>query len=513
MVNRTITDGKAGFMKRWIVLSMWVVAGALGADAQVAVSDASAPQSVVLSLYDQGFGLVSELRRITPARGANRLRFAGLPPGIDPSTISFIPLGATAGLDVREQRYRHDAASAEALLRRLVGQRVEVKTASETVTGDLLHAVGWEAGGDRSSAFLVVQSGRNARVFLNAADIEQVLLPEAGDRLALRPELIWEVEAASEGPQNVRLSYRIDGLEWMASYDVIVLEDGATAYFGGRIGVQNRTQGSFSNAQIRLITTESGLARDQREATAASGSRSRDVGGGPPLRYAYRADAPTFEERVSGPAPIETFSVEGTVNLAPGDQTFLRYVQANQLPVQRFFVYDGVRFDRFQRFRRNDWNYGTESHPIVDAHLQFTNEEAEGLGVPLPPGRFRLYQRRRDGTVEFVGEDRLLSTPVNQSGHVRLGPARGLQGERERTGYVEVTPLRVYEESFRITVENLSEESAEIRVVEHLYRWHDFEIVRADAEYELVGEQTIEFRPVLRPGGRRTIHYTVRYSW
>lgn len=499
-------------MKRMLLLLLCVLGGTEWARAQVAVSDASSPQSVVLSLYDQGFGLVSEMRRITPARGLNRLRFTGLPAGVDPGTLSFIPLGAAGGIDVLEQRFRHDLASPEAMLRRYIGHRVEVQTATGVVTGNLLHASGWGAGQNRDAAFLVVQSGAAAQLFLNAGEIDHVRLPDAGQRVALAPELVWDIASEAEGPQNIRLSYRVDGLEWQANYDVILHEDGQRAYFGGRIGVKNQSHGSFQNAQIRLITTESGLAQDQRRTTAAAGARGRETGS-PPMRYAYGADSPTFEETVSGPAPIESYPVEGVTSLAPGDHVFLRYVQTDRLPVQRFFVYDGVRFDRFQRYRRNDWNYGTESHPIVDAHLQFANEAADGLGVALPPGRFRLYQRREDGTVEFIGEDQLLATPVGASGHVRLGPARGLQGERERTGYVEVTPMRVYEESFRISLENNSEEAAEIRVVEHLYRWHDFEIVRADAEYERTGPQTIEFRPVLRPGGRRTIHYTVRYSW
>ncbi len=493
----------------------WMLVGVIllpGAVTQSAESDASSPHGTVLSLYDLGFGLVNEVRRINTGSGLNRLRFTGLPAGIDPATLSFIPLGTTAGLDVLEQRFRHDTASAATLLRRYMGQTIEVRTRSGTETGTLLHASGWESGANRQTAFLVIATGDGVQLFLNAADIEHVVLPEPAYRIALQPELIWTVEAESEGPQNIRLSYQLDGLEWMAQYDVIVQEDGRTAYFGGRIGLRNTSLGTFSNAQVRLITTESGLAHNERQRTAASGAR-RESTTSPPMRYAYGADAPTAEEAVSGPVPISIYNLPEMVTLAPDDHVFIRYVQADRLSVERFFVYDGVRFDRFQRFRRNDWNYGTESHPIVDAHLQFINETAEGLGVALPPGRFRLYQRKAEGVVDFVGEDQLLSTPVDGVGHVRLGPAPGLVGERERTGYVEVTPMRVYEESFRISLENNSDEAAEIRVVEHLYRWHDFEIVRADAEFELVGEQTIEFRPVLRPGGRRTIHYTVRYSW
>ena len=50
-------------------------------------------------------------------------------------------------------------------------------------------------------------------------------------------------------------------------------------------------------------------------------------------------------------------------------------------------------------------------------------------------------------------------------------------------------------------------------MVEHLYRWVDYEIVKADADYTATAPQTVEFRPVLKPGGKKSIHYTVRYRW
>ncbi len=73
--------------------------------------------------------------------------------------------------------------------------------------------------------------------------------------------------------------------------------------------------------------------------------------------------------------------------------------------------------------------------------------------------------------------------------------------------------MHEYEETFEIRLTNLGEEAALVRVVEHLYRGPEFEIVKADSEYTQTGPQTIEFRPELKPGARRALHYTVRYRW
>ena len=481
------------------------------AHADVAESKASAPQTPSIAVYDQGFGLVSEMRRITPAGGENIIRFRRLPARLEPSTVSFIPLVGLPGLDILEQHFFYDPVSPEALLTRYLGRTVEILANGEHHRGRLLHVPRWRGEPNDHDMLLLETDDDGARVFLSPDHVSQVILPDVGRNAYLEPTLQWRVRAEQEGPQNIRLTYRVDDFRWKAAYEVVLDEEGENAYFGGRIGLMNQSGGDYEEASIQLVATERGMLRERRRSAVASPRDPRFTS--PPLRYAYGAEEPSFEEATVSLAPVHTYRLDQPVTLRHGDQKFVQYVRVDALPVSRFFVYDGVRFDRFQRQRRNDWNYGTESHSVVETHLQFDNERATGLGIDLPSGQFRLYQRKRDGAVEFIGEDTLLPTTADESGHVLLGPARGLRGERERTSYSEITPLRVYEESFQITVENNTDNAVEIRVVEHLYRWHEYEIVRADAEYEKTGEQTIEFRPTLRPGGRRTIHYTVRYSW
>jgi hypothetical protein len=212
-------------------------------------------------------------------------------------------------------------------------------------------------------------------------------------------------------------------------------------------------------------------------------------------------------------APEHTYSLPQGLTIDPGETRYFQFAVQEKLPVTRIYVYDGVKFDRFQRNRRNDWNYGTEYHTAVETHLEFNNTKESGLGEDLPLGYVRVFQQVADGASDYLGEDFIRAANAGQTGHVLLGPARGLQGERERTGYAEVKPLHEYEETFEIRLSNSTDEAAEIRVVERLYRWTEYEIVKADAEYVSTGPQSIEFKPTLKPDGTKVIHYTVRYRW
>ena len=70
------------------------------------------------------------------------------------------------------------------------------------------------------------------------------------------------------------------------------------------------------------------------------------------------------------------------------------------------------------------------------------------------------------------------------------------------------------EETFEIRLRNRKDdETVEIRVPEHLYRWSNWEILNANAEYTKVDSATIEFRPQVPPGGETVITYTVRYTF
>jgi hypothetical protein len=94
------------------------------------------------------------------------------------------------------------------------------------------------------------------------------------------------------------------------------------------------------------------------------------------------------------------------------------------------------------------------------------------------------------------------------------GNAFDLVGERKRTNYRMDSGNNWMDESFEIKVRNhKKDESVEIRVVEHLYRWTNWDIKESSHPHAKTDAQTIEFRIPLKPDEERVITYTVHYSW
>jgi hypothetical protein len=143
--------------------------------------------------------------------------------------------------------------------------------------------------------------------------------------------------------------------------------------------------------------------------------------------------------------------------------------------------------------------------------LEFRNDEAAHLGMPLPAGKVKVYRRDSDGRNEFIGEDRIDHTPKNENTRLTLGNAFDLTGERRQINYAMTG--QAADESFEIKVRNHKSEPVEIRVVEHLYRGLNWEIKGKSMDFTKTDSRTIEFHPRVPSEGEVVIRYTAHYTW
>ena len=109
-----------------------------------------------------------------------------------------------------------------------------------------------------------------------------------------------------------------------------------------------------------------------------------------------------------------------------------------------------------------DRNLGTQSNKKVDIYLQIKNTEKNGLGIPLPAGRLRVYkQDEADATNEFIGEDVIQHTPKDEEVLVKLGSAFDIVGERKQTDFTPNYDGHVITEIFEIKLRNHKKEAGQ----------------------------------------------------
>ena len=144
---------------------------------------------------------------------------------------------------------------------------------------------------------------------------------------------------------------------------------------------------------------------------------------------------------------------------------------------------------------------------------ELKNSEANHLGIALPKGRLRFYRRDTDGSLQFIGENTIDHTPKDEVIRVYTGNAFDIVGERKRTNFHVESNQHWMDETFEVRVRNHKKESANVRVVEHLYRWNNWKLTDQSHQSKKRDAQTIEFPLEVAANGEQVVTYTVHYSW
>jgi hypothetical protein len=160
---------------------------------------------------------------------------------------------------------------------------------------------------------------------------------------------------------------------------------------------------------------------------------------------------------------------------------------------------------------RTQREFGIRSQKKVWVMREITNDREHGLGLPLPKGRVRFYRSDRGGA-QFVGESALEHTAEGETLRLYTGDAFDLAGERVRTQF-NTDSGRWTDEGFEIRLRNRKKEAVEVRVVERLIRWNNWEILQKSDPFEKLDSHTVEFRITLPPGAQKVVSYFVHYSW
>jgi hypothetical protein len=157
---------------------------------------------------------------------------------------------------------------------------------------------------------------------------------------------------------------------------------------------------------------------------------------------------------------------------------------------------------------------GIAANTRVDTYLEFRNDAASGLGIPLPAGRVRVARLdSADGSAEFIGEDTIGHTPKDATVRLKLGSAFDVVGERRQVDYKVDGRARWMEEEIEITLRNHKEQPVEVQVREPLYRWSNWRVMEQSQPFHKDSAQLIHFDATVPKDGTTVIRYRVHYSW
>lgn len=448
-----------------------------------------------------GFALVRVDRDLELVRGRGKLQFTDVAALIDPTTVQFRSLTDPTGTKVLEQNFQFDLVSTEKLLSRYVDRKVSVESEQgdgvKVVEGTLLSAYdGLVLRGDDGQ----IHALRNWN---------GMTFGELPGGLITRPTLEWDVLAAKGGNHRARVSYQTGGITWWADYNLIFTE-GADANsgfvdVGAWVSLLNQSGASYQDTKLKLIAGDVNRVRPDLGQIMVTASRMKTM--------ETMVEVPGFEEKAFFEYHLYTLGRPATLPNNSTKQIEL-FDAATRVPAKKQLVYNGAEGYRYYGSLMLDREYGPTSNTKVDIWLTLKNDKASGLGMPLPAGRIRVSQQdKADGSLEFIGEDKIDHTPKDENVRVKLGTAFDVVGERRQTDFQLNSRGKVMEEAFEIKVRNHKDQAVNVVVRENLYRWNQWALIEQSTPSEKKDARTIEFPVRIAPDGEAIVTYRVRYTW
>jgi len=457
-----------------------------------------------LTIYNQNFAVVRDAVPLDLQSGINSIRYADATAQVEPDSVILRDPTGKHSLQILEQNYRNDPVSQELLLSLFEGKTIDfenIRTKDSTQTPELIPGKiirsGYVPGGESQQPIIEVDGK------LQFSLPGMPLFPDLGDDTVLKPTLNWLLQSDKSGKFDAEVGYVTEGLDWSASYNLVSPEKGDFVDLVGWITMNNNSGKTFENAKIKLMAGDVNKIqpRNRFKVDTLAGRAMEE----------FNSEAAVTEKAFD---EFHLYSIARPTTLHDRETKQVEFVHAEGVVAPTIYIYDGAQQGyRFYGGLNYEQGYGTDSNKKVWVEREFVNSETNHLGIALPAGKLRFYRRNDDGQLEFTGEDTIDHTPRNETIRVTTGNSFDLVGERKQTNFHVDTGDKWMDESFEIKLRNRKKEPVEIRVVEHLYRWNNWEITQKSDDFKKTDAQTIEFRVPLKPDEEKIMSYTVHYSW
>ncbi len=439
--------------------------------------------AVTITIYNQNFGLVREVRSLDIARGRVELEFGDVASSIQPETVHLRSLGRNP-LRVLEQNYQYDLLSPQKLLEKYVGRNVTVYrwnnvTGEEEPTEAKVLAV---------NQGTVLQIGDE--ITFNYPG--RIGFPELPENLIARPTLVWLLDSPAARPQ-VEVSYLTNNLNWKADYVMVINDDDTRGDLTGWVTLTNQSGAAYPNAELKLVAGDvqrvnEGYFRDEIKMQRAMAAE-------------VAADAAFTEESFF---EYHLYTLGRPTNLKENEQKQVTLLEADAFRLDKKLIYYGAAY-----YYRGSYGQ-VVSNQKVGVYLDFKNSEKNRLGMPLPKGVVRVYKKDSSGAEQFIGEDLIDHTPRDEKVRIKMGEAFDVVGDRRQMNY-EVISSCVSESTWKVDLRNHKDDDVTVQLYEPI--GGDWRILSSSHRATKVDAHTFTFDVEVPARGETSVEYTVRVRW
>jgi len=441
-----------------------------------------------VTVYNSNIALIRDVRQLSLPAGVFRLKFMDIAATVNPATVHFRSLTDPDKLGVIEQNYEYDLLEPAKLLHKYVGKEVT-----------LVRAYQENGTTKREEIKAILLSDNNGTVWKIGNDIvtgmfaESYRFPEVPANLYERPTLLMSLENSGARKQQIEASYLASNLSWNSDYVLTVARDEKNADLDGWVTVVNNSGTAFHNARLQLVAGELNRIQNnlRRDANMAYEIATK------------AAAAPQFQQENF--SEYHLYSLGRKTSVEDKETKQISLLQGSGVPVEKIFVVNGQNY-----YYHNAQNPGSPLKDPVMVYYKFKNEEKAGLGIPLPAGNVRVYQKDSKGGILFAGEDRIDHTPKDETVNIHIGDAFDVVAEHKQTDYKNISS-HVWEMEFEVTIRNHKDGPITVEVNEPI--GGDWEMLSSTYKYTKTAAFAAQFNAPVAKDGKAVLKYRIRAHW
>ena len=453
--------------------------------------------STEITVYNQGLGFVKDIRMVDVKSGQQNLIVEDVAQLIDATSVGFRCLNNPGSISILEQNYQYDLISPMAILQKSIGKKIRFTRAigntREVIEGVLISSptsvVNTGSGSEYSYNDLVIRANDGRIILSPQGEIDVMEVPEG---LISKPSLVWQIDSATAQQAKMELSYLTKGMSWTANY-VLTLGDSGTGDIQGWVTLNNQSGLTFNDAKLKLLAGDVNVV-DDRDKFADTGVMQKgrakmtlSLGGG-------------FKEESLFEYHLYTLGRPASVRNKETKQ--LSLLEGFDVPFKKVIAFESSA-------ETTEPGQGTDELQSA-VKVKFKNDEKSHLGMPMPAGKVRLYQRDAGGSLQFLGEDQIQHTPRDEKLSLAVGKSFDMKATHKQVSFTK-TGKRSSVSTYEIEVRNRKKTAETATIYERI--GSQWKIVGNNSPFVKEDANTAVFDVKLNAGEVRTVKFTIDAKW
>ncbi len=465
----------------FIAMSVFLSAGAAAADEVLVDNDKNVDMTV--SIYNNNLGFVRDVRKVNLPAGNNAIAFEGVASRIKPETA----MVSGNGIEVIEQNYDYDLLTANNIMEQFVGK--EVKTA-------ILNPENGQTIFDKAK---LLNSNYGSPILQFSYGVEanfpgRVVYDKIPSNLRVKPTLVVNLKNNAAADKELELAYLTNGISWKADYIAEVKSDDVLD-INTWITLNNETGADYENARVQLVAGNVNQETGTNNVIRPKVMLAR----GMMAMESAVADSTAAERTSLADYYLYTLPVKTTIKDKQSKQVSLmnldnvKYAKEYLLH-SPLYIGVGVSANEFEKQNPN----------VV---FKLVNDKASNLGLPMPGGIVRFYEKDEGNNLQFIGESRIEQSASGEKIDLTVGKAFDIYA-KGKIKNVKAISKDMSEVAVEVTFNNAASKNKNVVFEQNIA--NNWEVLNENVKSEKKNASTLKWNLDVPQNGKKVLEFSLR---